>query len=253
MKTIVANWKAPTNISALTTTRLGGYSKPPFDNNNLAFHVEDNAADVEKNRQQLVELLNLPNEPVWLEQTHTNDCVIPEKDQNRNADAATTQSVKHPLVILTADCLPIVLCNQQGTEIAAIHAGWRGLCNGIIENTIAKMQSSPSDLIAWIGPAISQKHYETGEEVYKSFTNKYAASKSAFKPSKPNKWFANLSLIAEQVLNSLGVTAVYQSNLCTFEPKNDLYSYRRASQTGRIATLIWFNPTFVYFNDQPQD
>ncbi len=251
MKTILANWKAPKNITALTTTRLGGYSKAPYDSNNLAFHVGDNPQDVEKNQQQLIELLNLPNKPAWIEQTHSTICIIPEKENTREADAATTQSCNHPLVILTADCLPITLCNQQGTEIAAIHAGWRGLCNGIIENTLTKMKSSSSDLIAWIGPSISQKNYETGEEVYQSFIKNYPQSQIAFKPSKPYKWFANLPLIAEQVLNSLGIKAVYQSNLCTFELKDELYSYRRAAQTGRIATLIWFNSKATHFNDQP--
>lgn len=241
MSTILANWNAPKNISAITTTRLGGYSKAPYDSNNLALHVGDNPNDVEKNRTQLMESLKLPGEPTWLEQTHSTVCVIPEKESNRNADASTTQSIHHPLAILTADCLPITLCNQQGTEIAAIHAGWKGLCYGIIENTLTKMHSAPSDLIAWIGPAISQKNYETGEEVYHSFLSKYPNSEAAFKPSQTNKWFASLALIAEQVLHSLGVNAVYQSNLCTFELKDELYSYRKAAQTGRIATLVWFN------------
>lgn len=246
MRTKLANWKAPKNISALSTTRLGGYSSAPYDSNNLALHVEDKAQDVAKNRQQLRELLALPAEPIWLDQTHSTLCVIADKDENRAADAATTQSPQHPLAILTADCLPITLCNQRGSEIAAIHAGWRGLCMGIIENTLAKMDSAPSELMAWIGPAISQKHYETSEEVYDAFTKHYPQSKIAFKPSTENKYFANLALIAELVLHALGVNAVYQSNLCTFELNNEFYSYRRSAQTGRIATLIWFN-------DQPQD
>lgn len=246
MKTKLANWKAPKNISALSTTRIGGFSTAPYDSNNLAFHVNDKEDDVAKNRQQLIELLALPTEPAWLEQTHSTICVIPEKETTRAADAATTRSFQQALAILTADCLPITLCNQQGTEIAAIHAGWRGLCNGIIENTLAKMKSAPSELMAWIGPAISQRHYETSEEVYCAFTNNYAPSKIAFKPSTKNKWFADLPLIAELVLNALGVKDVHQSNLCTFELENEFYSYRRMPQTGRIATLIWFN-------DQPQD
>ena len=246
MKTKLANWNAPKNITALSTTRIDGYSQPPYDNNNLAFHVGDNEKEVEKNRQQLTELLELPKDPLWLEQTHSTVCVIPEKENDRNADAAVTRSSQHPLAILTADCLPITLCDQQGTEIAAIHAGWRGLYNGIIENTLDKMHSKPSELLAWIGPAISQEHYEIGEEVYHSFTNKYAPSKLAFQATTEKKWLANLPLIAEQVLNLLGINAVYQSNLCTFKLKNEFYSYRRTPQTGRIATLIWFN-------DQPKD
>jgi YfiH family protein len=243
--TRLANWKAPKNISALTTTRLGGYSLAPYDSNNLALHVGDDSQNVLKNRQQLVELANLPGEPAWLLQTHSTICVVAEEDSNRQADASVSRSHQHPLAILTADCLPITLCNKQGTEIAAIHAGWRGLHGGIIEHTLASMHSKPSDLLAWIGPAISQAHYEVGDEVYESFTTHYAPSIKAFE-EVGKKWLANLPLIAELVLQNLGIQDVYQSNLCTFNLKDEFYSYRRSAQTGRIATLIWFN-------DQPQD
>ncbi|MBL7481029.1 peptidoglycan editing factor PgeF [Legionella bononiensis] len=245
MTTKLANWSAPLNISALSTTRLSGYSLPPYNENNLGLHVGDDPNHVMKNRQQLRELLKLPEEPVWLEQTHSTTCIIPETDLNRCADAAITRSPLHPLVILTADCLPITLCNIQGDEIAAIHAGWKGLFNGIVENTLAKMNSHTSDVLAWIGPAICQNCYEVGDEVYQSFTEKYPLSHVAFK-STGNKWLANLPKIAKLILNLHGVTAVYQSDLCTFELKNDFYSYRRQSQTGRIGTFIWFN-------DQPRD
>ena len=245
MKNILANWPAPKNISALTTTRMSGCSEAPFESNNLALHVEDDPLSVEKNRQQLVELLHLPGEPIWLQQTHSTHCIIAEETDNRDADASITRYSKHPLAILTADCLPITLCSKQGNEIAAIHAGWRGLFNGIVESTISKMNNKPEDLMAWIGPAICQKCYEVGDEVYESFTNKLSISRDAFKAVN-SKWLANLPQIAEMVLNSQGVQAVYQSNLCTFELKNEFYSYRRQAKTGRIATLIWFN-------DQPQE
>lgn len=241
----LANWPAPKNINALSTTRLPGFSQAPYNNNNLAFHVGDLALHVQKNRQQVQELLNLPAEPIWLNQTHSTECIIAEEDSNRNADAAITRSSKHPLAILTADCLPITLCTVQGTEIAAIHAGWRGLFNGIIENTLNKMHNKPKDIIAWIGPAICQKCYETGEEVYTAFTEKYPESSKAFKPAN-TKWLANLPRIAEMILDEQGIKAVYQSNLCTFEQESEFFSYRRTQQTGRIATLIWIN-------DQPQD
>ncbi|MGL5742573.1 MAG: peptidoglycan editing factor PgeF [Legionella sp.] len=245
MKTKLANWTAPKNISALTTTRLSGFSQAPYDSNNMGLNVGDDDQHVLKNRQQLIELLNLPGEPQWLQQTHGTHCVIAEEDSNRNADAAISRSIKHPLAILTADCLPVMLCNAQGTEIAAIHAGWKGLVNGIVENTLSKMESSATDVISWIGPAICQTCYEVGAEVYQKFTEAYPLSQKAFQPAN-DKWLANLPLIAEIVLNSQGIQTVYQSELCTFELKNELYSYRRTSQTGRIATLIWFN-------DQPQD
>lgn len=240
-----ANWAAPQNITALTTTRIGGCSPPPYDSNNLATHVGDTIHDVASNRQQLMSLLGLCNEPVWLEQIHSTVCIIPELECTRIADAAVTRSAGYPLAILTADCLPITLCNTQGTEIAAIHAGWRGLYQGVIENTLQKMHSTADNLLAWIGPAISQEHYEIGTEVYQAFTEKHPQSSLAFQLTGAGKWLANLPLIAEMVLNSLGIKAVYQSNLCTFNLKDEFYSYRRTPQTGRIATLIWFN-------DQPR-
>lgn len=236
----LANWPAPKNITALSTTSGVGFSLPPYDSNNLALHVLDDENLVKKNRQQLKEQLNLPNEPMWLDQTHSTLCVIPELDDNRVADAAVTRSNMHPLVILTADCLPITLCNVQGDEIAAIHAGWRGLFQGIVENTLDKMQSVRQDVLAWIGPAICQNCFEVGDEVYHAFISKYPLTKCAFKPIH-SKWLANLAQIAEIVLLSEGIRAVYQSGLCTFESKNEFYSYRRNSQTGRIGTLIWLN------------
>lgn len=245
MKTKLANWPAPKNISALSTTRLSGFSQAPYNFNNLGLGIGDNDQHVLQNRQQLVEHLQLPGEPQWLRQTHSTHCVLVEEDTNRDADASITRSSTHPLVILTADCLPIVLCTRQGTEIAAIHAGWRGLVNGIVENTIAKMHSKASELLAWIGPAICQQCYEVGDEVYQTFTSKYPECKLAF-TSVNTKWRANLPKIAEMVLNLQSVNAVYQSELCTFESESELYSYRRTSQTGRIGTLIWIN-------DQPQD
>lgn len=240
MKTKLANWPAPKNITALATTRLSGFSQPPYDSNNLGMNTGDQEEHVLQNRQQLKHLLQLPNEPQWLRQTHSTHCVVVEEDANREADAAITRSNEHPLVILTADCLPITLCNIQGTEIAAIHAGWKGLVNGIIESTLNKMHSPPSDLLAWIGPSICQKCYEVGNEVYQKFTQQYPVSKKAFRP-KNTQWLASLPQIAELILQSNGVNSVYQSELCTFELENELYSYRRTPQTGRIGTLIWFN------------
>ncbi len=241
----LAHWPAPKNIKAACTMRHQGHSQGPYACNNLALHVNDDPAAVLKNREQLREDLQLLSEPLWLNQTHSTHCIIAEETTTRDADAAISRSAAYPLAILTADCLPIVLCSRHGDEIAAIHAGWRGLYQGIVENTLSKMRNNPNDLMAWIGPAISQAHYEVGAEVYDSFTNKIAASAQAFQ-AEGEKWMANLAQIAELILHNHGVEAVYQSGLCTFELKNDFYSYRRAAQTGRIATLIWFH-------EQPQD
>lgn len=238
LKTKLANWPAPKNISALSTTRLF---------NNLALHVGDDEQQVLQNRQALRQYLDLPSEPFWLNQTHSTTCVLADKEAQTNADAAISRSKQHPLVILTADCLPITLCTLQGNEIAAIHAGWKGLCEGVIESTLDKMESPAEDLLAWIGPSICQSCYEIGEEVYRAFTNKHPSSAAAFQ-AKNKKYLANLAKIAEIILYSRGVKAVYQSDLCTFELEEEFYSYRREGQTGRIATLIWFNkqnPGFV--------
>ncbi|KTC78353.1 peptidoglycan editing factor PgeF [Legionella brunensis] len=240
MTKLYANWPAPSNVSGLTTLRHSGFSKPPFDKNNLALHVGDDSGDVLLNRQQLKTELELTKEPAWLEQIHSTLCVLVEEEANRTADAAITRTPRQPLAILTADCLPILLCNQEGNEIAAIHAGWRGLVNGIVENTLNKMQSPPTQLMAWIGPAICQSCFEVGEEVLQAYENRYPLSSKDFY-RKGEKWHGNLPKLAEHILNNSGISAVFQSNVCTFEQNNDFYSYRRTSQTGRMATLIWFN------------
>ena len=163
MTIITAQWPAPPQVKALTTTRFGGVSQGDFAQWNLAAHVQDNPDHVATNRQILLETLQLPNDPIWLNQTHSTRCVnvdIPGYDSN--ADASLSRQSNQVLAIMTADCLPIMLCNQQGTEIAAIHAGWRGLAMGIINHTLAQMQTDPRECMAWIGPAICGKCYATG-------------------------------------------------------------------------------------------
>ncbi len=238
MSIIHANWTAPSHIHALTTTRIGGASSPPYDHNNLALHVGDDEQKVALNRAALVESLSLSQEPVWLDQTHTNYCVVVEEDPNRTVDAAVTRTSELPLAIMTADCLPIVLCNMAGTEIAAIHAGWRGLVNGIVENTLTKMHSNSETLIAWVGPSICHKCFEIGSEVQQAYTSKYPFTAPTFH-NEGSRMYANLPKMAELILNAQGINTVFQSAACTFEGKKELYSYRREAQTGRMATLIW--------------
>ena len=234
----MADWPVPPHVRALTTTRTSGVSRAPFASNNLALHVRDRVDDVHANRAALMNRLELKHEPAWLDQTHSSHCVNIDIDQNRHADAAITTQLDRPLAILTADCLPILLCNHAGTEIAAIHAGWRGLANGIIQQTIARMTSSATSLMAWIGPGICQRCYPTGQEVYDQFTQQYAFATVAFH-HQSDQLYANLPHLAELILNHIGVKSVYQSGICTFEAHDRFYSYRRASETGRIATLIW--------------
>lgn len=243
MKTVfnlLANWPAPPHIQALTTTKLNGFSAPPYAENNLALHVGDHPPHVLSNRARLMQSLNLPSEPAWLEQTHSTDCILIDEDTNRVGDAAISRRMSTPLVIMTADCLPIVLCDHQGTEIAAIHAGWRGLVNGIVDNTLSKMQSDKTQLMAWIGPAICQSCFEIGIEVKNMFLSKYPFTQSAFH-EKDKRLYADLPKLAELVLTHNNVLQVYQSNACTYEQHDAFYSYRRTAQTGRMATLIWSN------------
>jgi YfiH family protein len=234
-----ANWPAPSNIYALTTTRLNGFSQVPYNENNFGLHVGDSEINVLKNRQQLQELLALPNEPAWLSQTHSTTCVVIENESNREADAAVTRCKTQTLAVMTADCLPITLCNMQGNEIAVIHAGWRGLVHGIIEQTLTRMQSNSSQILAWIGPAICSRCFEVGDEVYLTYIKQYPFVRAAFQKQRNNKWLANLALLAELVFNHLGVNQVYHSNQCTMENEQEYYSYRKNAQTGRMVTLIW--------------
>lgn len=240
MQNLIANWQAPQNICALTTTRLGGVSLGAYASNNFGTHVEDNFANVMQNRKNLSKNLNLPGEPFWLEQTHTNICVnVTTRNASPNADASITRNKQIPLAILTADCVPIVICNQQGDEIAAIHAGWKGLVSGIIENTVRQFTSPAADYLAWIGPAICQNCYATGSDVQNQFINKYIFLKEAFN-ERNEKIYANLPKIANLILNNLGISKVYLANTCTYEENDKYYSYRRQAITGRIATIIWF-------------
>jgi hypothetical protein len=237
---VIANWNAPANISALTTTRNTGVSRDPYAHNNMGLHVGDNEEHVQQNRASLVERLNLPNPPRWLNQTHSTRCVVVDEDDSIDADAAISRNPMQPLAIMTADCLPIVLCNTQGSEIAAIHAGWRGLLNGIIDNTINTMQSDACDLMAWIGPAMCGRCYETGSEVRDAFLTRYPFTIDAFH-TRESHLYANLAQMADSIMQTLGLTTVHHSNICTFERSDEFYSYRRSAQTGRMVTLIWFN------------
>lgn len=234
-----ANWPAPANIHAIYTTRLDGFSQSPYDANNLALHVGDNPSHVLQNRTELSARLKLTAPIQWLNQTHSTIAVDVNNETTRDADASISRIPACPLAILTADCLPIALCSTLGDEIAMVHAGWRGLLHGIVENTVKKLHTKPCNLMAWIGPAICKSCFTVGEEVYQNYQNNYPFAATAF-TKKDDRWLADLPLIAELVLKKLGINAVHQSNICTVEENKFYYSYRKASQTGRIATVLWF-------------
>lgn len=243
MNLIFAEWPAPANIRALTTTRDGGVSEAPFDSLNLGLHVSDHPEHVQANRLLLQKKLSLSEEPVWLNQTHSVRCIDVDHDASRDGDAAITRDAQKTLAILTADCLPVVFCTTDGSVLGAAHAGWRGLAGGVLENTVAMMKAPRADILAWIGPGICGRCYETGQNVRETFETRYPFSASAFTPSeRAGHCYADLAAIAEGILKNLRLQGVFQSNMCTYECKNSLFSYRRSAQTGRIATLIGFQP-----------
>jgi YfiH family protein len=241
IETVTPDWPAPARVKACCTTRRGGHSEAPFDSLNLGLHVGDREADVMRNRERLREQLALPSEPCWLKQTHSVDVVTLENDARRDADAAVTRTPGYIATVMTADCLPILLCNRQGSEVAALHAGWRGLQAGIIQATLSAMQSPGADLMAWIGPGISQACFEVGDEVHAAFVAADPASASCFQANRPGHWLCDLGGIAASWLIGLGVRHVARSPHCSYRDAGLFYSYRRENVTGRMASLIWIN------------
>ncbi|CAG0964198.1 Polyphenol oxidase [Methylophilaceae bacterium] len=239
---IFPDWPAPANVRALQTTRNGGVSVAPYDSLNLGMHVEDNPMHVVRNRQ----LLNryVPTEPVWLNQVHglavvdagATSCVP-------DADASYARFKGAVCVAMTADCLPILFCNREGSMVAATHAGWRGLCDGVIEATIAAMQIPPDSLMAWLGPAIGPQAFEVGNDVRQEFMAKHDAAASAFLPAGNGKWLGNIYQLAQQRLSRLGVTHIHgggvDQDFCTYTDRARFFSFRRDGRTGRMASMIW--------------
>lgn len=240
-----ADWPAPAHIHAGTTTRQGGESRAPFNRLNLAGHVGDDKETVTRNRALLRQQLQLPDEPHWLNQTHSNRVVrVRTPASPKVADAAYTNKSNTVCAVLTADCVPILLCNRAGTEIAAIHAGWRGLCANVINNTIACFASGREQLIAWIGPHISPRHYTVHDDVRNPCIDSLSESVAeAFQQTDRDTWHADLGLMARVSLLKAGMAEVYACNLCTYQNREYFYSYRREKKTGRMASLIWIEHT----------
>jgi polyphenol oxidase len=240
-KYLLPNWPAPKNVRAYSTTRLGGHSSKPFDNFNMGARAADDPAVVEANRNQLIAELALPNPPLWLQQVHGIQVVRADQAPiYPTADASFTEKPGVVCVVLTADCLPVLICNRQGTQVAALHAGWRGLVAGIIETTLKTMSINPQDTLAWLGPAIGPKMFEVGDEVRQQFLAHDVKAQSAFVPKENQKWLANLYLLATQRLANYGVTQIYGGNYCTYTDAQLFFSHRRdQGKTGRMASLIW--------------
>lgn len=242
---IVPDWPAPPTIRALQTTRQGGCSLPPYDSLNPADHVGDDLTSVRQNRACISQFLPAP--PLWLQQVHGTLVVDADRPDLLNAgiapaaDAAFSRQPGRVCVIMTADCLPLLFCNRAGTVVAAAHAGWRGLCTGVIENTVAAMQVPAHELLVWLGPAIGPTAFEVGNEVREAFLDHDAAATAAFQPQpgQPDKWLADIFMLARQRLNALGVTAIYGGGVCTVSDPERFFSHRRSAPCGRLATLIW--------------
>lgn len=242
MPYLIPDWPAASKIRAYVSTRLGGYSLGPYAEFNLALHVGDDEIAVNKNRNLLQQQLNLPNEPIWPQQVHGTDVLHAEQLNLAScADAVFSLQTRQVCAILTADCLPIFLCHPTDYQVAIIHAGWRGLAAGIVENTVAKF-TAQEQILAWLGPAISQAAFEVGSEVRDIFMRFSPDAAQAFKPSKRlEHWYADLYLLAKQRLYAQGITAVYGGNYCTYTDNYNFFSYRRDGITGRMASLIWID------------
>ncbi|MCW8983522.1 MAG: peptidoglycan editing factor PgeF [Gammaproteobacteria bacterium] len=236
---ITPDWPAPGNIKAMMTTRDGGVSAPPFDSLNLGDHVGDLPEAVAQNRKIIKELLELPAQPKWLNQTHSTIAIGPT-DSECDGDACFTDIAGTVCAVMTADCLPLLVCHRDGTEIAAIHAGWRGLSAGVIETTISQMRSKPDELMVWLGVAIGPDHFEVGDEVRQQFLADDAQADEAFRPSKrEGHWIADIYRLARFRLKRLGVCAIYGGGLCSYSDSERFFSYRRDGVCGRMASLIW--------------
>ncbi|WP_207308763.1 peptidoglycan editing factor PgeF [Marinobacter caseinilyticus] len=238
-------WPAPVSVRAVTTTRLGGTSGEPWASLNLGDHVGDDPSHVAANRTILADRLGIPAERFgWLNQVHgTHTVKLPLAGSlPPSADASVTFERGQVCAILTADCLPVLFCDAEGSRVAAAHAGWRGLCNGVLEQTVAAL-GEPATLMAWLGPAIGPASFEVGPEVRDAFVARQSQAAQAFAPvgARPGHYLADIYQLARLRLQQLGVTCVYGGNWCTVREPARFFSFRRDGQTGRMASVIWLN------------
>lgn len=240
---IFPEWPAPPRIHAAVTTRQGpGISAAPFERFNLGLRSGDDPDAVQANRSALQQALRLPSAPRWLRQVHGVSVAqlgpLPGADEPQ-ADAAASHIPGTVLAILTADCLPVLFCADDGSEIGAAHAGWRGLAAGVLEATLTQLETPPARLLAWLGPCIGAASYEVGEEVRAAFVANDAATAACFAPTRPGHWHCDLAALARQRLAAAGVARIHGGGFDTHaDPR--FYSYRRdGARSGRFASLIW--------------
>ncbi|MCC6075968.1 peptidoglycan editing factor PgeF [Pseudomonas sp. GCM10022188] len=239
---LIPDWPAPAGVRACVTTRRGGVSAAPFDALNLGDHVGDDPLAVAENRRRLQALLGC--RAAWLDQVH--GVAVVEADPNRvlEADASWSATPGVACTVMTADCLPVLFCDRAGTRVAAVHAGWRGLVAGVLEASVAALGCPADQVLAWLGPAIGPQAFEVGAEVREAFLAQHPEAAAAFVPSvNPGRFMADLYQLARIRLAAAGVSAVYGGGLCTFSDATRFYSYRRAPRSGRLASLVWLEPT----------
>ncbi|SDQ38174.1 conserved hypothetical protein [Pseudomonas sp. UC 17F4] len=231
------DWPAPAGVRACVTTRSGGVSLPPYESFNLGDHVGDAPAAVAENRRRLTAEFGI--QPAWLKQVH--GVVVADADPGviAEADASYSDTPGIACTVMTADCLPVLFCDRAGTRVAAAHAGWRGLANGVLEATLKRLALPPEEVLVWLGPAIGPQAFEVGLEVRDAFTTVHPETAQAFVPgAQPGKLMADIYQLARLRLAARGVNAVYGGGLCTVSDPR-FYSYRRTPQGGRFASLVW--------------
>ncbi len=239
---IYPDWPAPDTVKAVSTTRQGGFSPSPFDGLNLSVHVGDAINSVTNNRISLIKDAQLPEPPRWLNQVHgTTISTANDWQLGDEADAIVSEHANQVCAIMTADCLPILLCNQQGNIVTAIHAGWRSLATGIIEKTLQHFHCPPQQIMAWFGPAIGPTQFEVGSDVCHAFCQHSIHAQQAFQQTDPHHYLANIYLLARQRLNALGIHAIFGGEFCTVSEPTRFFSYRRDGVTGRMASMIWIS------------
>lgn len=239
---ITPDWPAPRNVRAASTLRMGGVSRGAYASLNLGSHVGDEPDAVRENRARLRRALELPGEPLWLNQVHGStvvDATTYGEADPPTADASISFAVDRVCVILTADCLPVLLCDREGTRIAAVHCGWRGLASGALSATVEALQATGKNLIAWLGPAIEPDAFEVGGEVREQFIQSHPDNAVAFTENARGRWQADLERLARLELRRLGVDSIYGGGYRCYADRERFFSYRRDGKTGRMATMIW--------------
>jgi hypothetical protein len=233
------DWPLPPGVRAASTTRLGGASVGVFGGFNLGDHVGDDPRAVAANRAALAAALHLPAPPAWLSQVHGSTVAGPDDAPGIEADARYADRPGVVCAVLTADCLPLLLCSDDGREMAAVHCGWRGLAAGIVGAVLARFTAPPDSLRAWLGPAIGPAAFEVGPEVREAFVGADAGAAGCFVAARDTRWLADLFGLARRALRAGGVQRVSGGDLCTVADAARFYSYRRDGVTGRMASLIW--------------